>query len=182
MDLIELLKSLENVSPKLVNSDPLLPPVLQGNFLKGSLIFPLLKECSEFSEAELSIIDSNETEKVKKCKTLLLRENTKFKGKCNLYSIYLGPTVYDPKPLLDKDSISPLMYDPVRFEPIKKISITIPIDLNKEDLKAYAINKLTKMLNNPDYYTPPGFKNILIQGDFELYECKEESKPVTFNL
>jgi hypothetical protein len=103
-----------------------------------------------------------------------------------LYKILYSPVIYDPidlqKPVKDSMIISPLLYNPVTFEPGRKIVIEwIPADLYDrqeeihsitwEDEKIYLREKLEELLANPDHYKPKGRRALMVR--FALDKTEE---------
>jgi len=139
-------------------------------------------QTEEFSECEELIILKHPTVdldgEVKLVETRRLGENQKFKGKCYLLSLAHTPEMFDPKtmhtPVLDGASITPTMYDPVTFQPKRKIvlefsaeSIKDDINSTEEDKRKQLHETLDKILDNPEYYQVKGYRGILIRGLFE---------------
>jgi hypothetical protein len=106
---------------------------------------------------------------------------------CYFYSIVYSPIIYDPKeittPVKDGMVISPLLYNPVTFEPGRKIVIEwIPADLYDrqeeihsitwEDEKIYLREKLEELLANPDHYKPKGRRALMIRYALDKTEEK----------
>jgi hypothetical protein len=116
-------------------------------------------------------------------------EDFKFKGKCYLLSLSLTPEMYDPnsmtKIVKDGANISPTMYDPITFEPKKKILLEFSMDRpqdgvtnHEEVIRQELHGLLDKVLNDPDTFRIKGVRGLLIRGLFETVETKDTSTTI----
>lgn len=92
-----------------------------------------------------------------------------------IYTISFTPLIYDLStintPVKDGCVMSPTIYDPVTFEPIRSITLTWSPEIvqdypnvdAEEFVKQTLINKLIKVLSNPDDYKPEGFRGCIIR-------------------
>ena len=139
-------------------------------------------QTEEFSECKELIILKYPTiqlvSEVKLVETRKLGENQKFKGNCYLLSLFLTPEMFDPNkihtPVLDGACITPTLYDPMTFEPKKKIVLefspeALQDDVNStEEVKRKQLHEtLDKILDNPELYHVKGEKGVEIRGLFE---------------
>ena len=142
-------------------------------------------KCEEFSECtELTILDNPAYENDgKSCKvqTYKVIEGQKFGGKGFLLSISLSPEIFNPetihKPVKDGACITPTLYDPLTFEPTKKIVLQFSpervqdgISNNVEVIGQELHDLLDKVLDNPQDYQIKGERSVLVRGIFETNE------------
>ena len=125
-------------------------------------------------------IKDDASEEVISAASYVLRQGAKFKGVSYLYTITLTPEVFDPndihKPVKDRCSITPTMYDPNTFTAYKKIIL----DLQQTDIEATQDGKknyrkdlhdrLDDILDNQREYTVKGKKSIMLRGKFPMME------------
>lgn len=94
---------------------------------------------------------------------------------CYLYQILFTPEMYCPttlhEPVKDGCVLTPMMYDPLSFQPKQSVTIT----WNKEEVqdlitlgsirdeKQFLINKLGKVLENPEAYKPEGARGVVVR-------------------
>ena len=134
MKLKELIEKITNSSDFLEKSKfKSLTPLHQ--VIYGEELYPYLEEiknCEEFINCdELHILktpvtlDGNGNSIISKNYKLV--DEQSFKGKCYLLSLSLTPEMYDPKkimePVMDDAVLTPAIYNPLNFEPKKKIII-----------------------------------------------------------
>jgi hypothetical protein len=105
-----------------------------------------------------------------------LGDNTKFDGKVFLYNLSFTPEIFDPNslhtPVKNGALITPALYDPMTFEPTKKIVLTWTPEMaqdisgiNKELTFKNDIHKLLDdVLENPEEYKVKGERKILLRG------------------
>jgi hypothetical protein len=142
-------------------------------------------KCEEFSECtELTILDNpayeNDGESYM-VQTYKVIEGQKFGGKGFLLSISLSPEIFNPetihKPVKDGACITPTLYDPLTFEPTKKIVLQFSpervqdgISNNVEVIRQELHDLLDKVLDNPQDYQIKGERSVLVRGIFEKNE------------
>jgi hypothetical protein len=142
-------------------------------------------KCEEFSECtELTILDNpvyeNDGESYM-VQTYKVIEGQKFGGKGFLLSISLSPEIFNPetihKPVKDGACITPTLYDPLTFEPTKKIVLQFSpervqdgISNNGEVIRQELHDLLDKVLDNPQDYQIKGERSVLVRGIFEKNE------------
>lgn len=183
MELKELLiSSIETKTTTLDNELQIVEDYLYGQEL--TRIKEELLKCEEFSECEELIIlnhpiveDMNGVAKV--VPTFKIGEGMKFKGKCYLLSLSLTPVMYNPtdyvKPIKDGAVITPTIYDPITFEPKKKIILEFSPDrvqdgvTNHEEIVRQELHDLLdKVLNHPNEYQHEGSRYVMVRGLFEV--------------
>jgi len=140
------------------------------------LIKNQLLQCDEFKNVdELIIMDAPNGEFKNKDNSTFnvhafvhkFMKDTKYKGTCYLYYIGLSPGIYN-RPLDQvKNNIGfiPSLINPHTFESEKIITISVPVDSNKEQIKTILLN-LVDDLDNLKEYTLPQGRNIVIRGLF----------------
>ena len=195
------MKLKELIKNKIIKGNELSDEIIKGDEL--SVMIDLLKECDELQNCdELIIVKEpvflDENGKTKMTQTFKVDDNTSFKGKCYLHSIFLTPEMFDPNKINDlvKDgaSITPAIYCPKTFEPRKKIII----DFNPETLQDETIyslgnpsmiedaenerynsirkklhQTLDNILDSPQDYQIEGERHVLIRGIFEIKKNDE---------
>jgi len=139
------------------------------------------KECDSLEILEYPIVKSKNGEALT-VPTTKLSDVMKFKGKCYLLTLDLTPEMYDPnqlhKPVKNGAAISPVMYDPVTFEPKKHIVLSWSPEMaqdmsgtnNEETLRNDIHKLLDEVLDNPDEYRIKGFRGVFVRGLFEVIE------------
>jgi hypothetical protein len=164
-------------------------------FLKKDLE-PLKEEllkCDEFSECEgIEFMDIPVQEiegKTYFAQTINLGGNTKFKGKVYLYNLSFTPEMFDPNslhtPVKNGALITPVLYNPMTFEPTKKIVLTWSpemaqdmIGVNKELTFKNDIHKLLDdVLDNPEEYKVKGERGIMVRGVFKTKNVDRKEPP-----
>jgi hypothetical protein len=164
-------------------------------FLKKDLE-PLKEEllkCDEFSECEgIEFMDIPVQEiegKTYFAQTINLGGNTKFKGKVYLYNLSFTPEMFDPNslhtPVKNGALITPVLYNPMTFEPTKKIVLTWSpemaqdmIGVNKELTFKNDIHKLLDdVLDNPEEYKVKGERGIMVRGVFKTKSVDRKEPP-----
>ena len=176
------MKLKELIKNKIIKGNELSDEIIRGDEL--SVMIDLLKECEELQNCdELIIIKEpvflDENGKTKMTQTFKVDDNTSFKGKCYLHSIFLTPEIFDPNKINDlvKDnaSITPAIYCPKTFVPRKKIIIEFnPETLQDAENERYnSIRKklhqtLDNILDSPQDYQIKGERHVLIRGVFEI--------------
>jgi hypothetical protein len=171
--------------------------VIYGDELRK--IYNDLKKTIEFKDCELIIVDDPhlnfspiDLEKkhiliekkgslktnLKLCESVKLGNINRFKKKCYLYSLTLSPEVFSPedlnKEVKDGASISPLIYDPINFEPHKILKLKINHDElvhNKKEIIKNAQKLVEDIINNSEEYTPKGNRSIIFRGVYQHLEC-----------
>jgi hypothetical protein len=143
--------------------------------------------CEEFSECtELTILDHPTYEndgKVYQVQTYKVIEGQKFGGKGFLLSVSLTPEIFNPEtihnPVKDGSCITPTLYDPLTFEPTKKIVLQFSPERVQDGISNHdAIIRqelhdlLDKVLDNPKDYQIKGERYVLIRGVFETNEIR----------
>lgn len=175
----------------------------------GEELYPYLEEiknCEEFINCdELHILktpvtlDGNGNSIISKNYKLV--DEQSFKGKCYLLSLSLIPEMYDPKkimePVMDDAVLTPAIYNPLNFEPKKKIIIefnpemlqdqslylignpSMIEDAEKEvknNLRKKLHETLDKILDNPENYHPKVDKSVMVRGMFEIIDTPKTSE------
>ena len=198
MKLAKLLTELEKLSPELFNAYPP-SPLLSGKNLETELILTLLKSTDEFKDADLRIMplpvieapaDGYDLSKdsVLVAKTMLLQKSTRFIGKVFLYAITTTPKMYETSdfttPVKNGCGITPVLYDPEQFLPIRRIIMEFnPVsneDVTDAVIKTQLIEKLKHVLDNPKEYEAKGHRGIMVRGVFEVVEYDEAGGKETF--
>ena len=139
-------------------------------------------ECDDLEIVHYPIFKLGE-DKVLTTQTHRYGEDIKYRGKCYLYSISLTPEMYEPAkvliPVKDGASISPILYDPSTFEPLKKIVLTFSPEgqMDDETKKQEIRDLLNKVLDNPEEYRTKGTRGILIRGVFEQINYDRKFEP-----
>ncbi len=116
-------------------------------------------------------------------------EDTKYRGKCYLYSISLTPEMYDPSKMLEPvkngAAISPAIYNPMTFEPTKHILLTwspemaqdLSVTKDETTLRNDIHKLLDDVLDNPEEYRMKGTRHIMIRGVFEIVNDERKFEP-----
>ena len=118
-------------NPNLTNESFVDETCLYGNELDKYK--NIIKECDEFAKCDsldiltmpiVKVVD----DKIYSSNTVKLSDLMEFKGRCYLLSLALTPEMYDPsqliKPVKNGAAMGPTMYDPLTFEPRKRILLT----------------------------------------------------------
>ncbi len=156
-----------------------------GYFTNDILDYDQLKKlkdhilkCDEFQDVEkLEFVKQpnfkNEiTGRIMTTKSYKLCDETKFGGVCYIFSIEVTPEIYRSeafhKPVKDGACITPTMYNPFNFEPVKYIcvefnpeSIWNTSDTNKKD---ELIKRFMNVLKSPEEYLVKGQREFIIRG------------------
>ena len=156
----------------------------------------LIKECDEFAKCDsLDILTmpivKGVDDKIYSSNTVKLSDLMEFKGRCYLLSLALTPEMYDPsqliKPVKNGAAMGPTMYDPLTFEPRKRILLTwspemvqdiLNIDTEQEQ-RQIIHNLLDDVLDNPEEYKTKGFRGILVRGLFEVIDNNDGSEVIS---
>jgi len=155
-----------------------------------------IKECDEFAKCDsldiltMPLVKGND-DKIYTSNTVKLSDLMEFKGKCYLLSLALTPEMYDPsqliKPVKNGAAMGPTMYDPLTFEPRKRILLTwspemvqdiLNIDTEQEQ-RQIIHNLLDDVLDNPEEYKTKGFRGILVRGLFEVIDNNDGSEVIS---
>lgn len=165
-------------------------------------IYDKLQNCDEFFECHLiliqmpcvnRIIDNVVTTKM--VNTHELYEGNKYTGSTYLKDISLTSIIYDPADInvavLDGCSISPVMYNPENFAPLRKISLRYDIEqtrlidgrfqerLTEKEMREKLHRQLDDLLDNPKKYEPKGKRGIMLRGLFN-YKTPDKAKSVDY--
>jgi hypothetical protein len=152
-----------------------------------------LLKCDEFSECEgiefmefpVQLIEG----KSYSAQTMKLGDNTKFDGKVFLYNLSFTPEMFDPNslhtPVKNGALITPALYDPMTFEPRKKIVLTFSPEMvqdvsgaNDELTLRNDIHKLLDdVLDNPEEYKVKGERGIMVRGVFKTKNVDRKEPP-----
>jgi len=152
-----------------------------------------LLKCDEFSECEgIEFMDIPVQEiegKTYSAQTMKLGDNTKFDGKVFLYNLSFTPEMFDPNslhtPVKNGALITPALYDPMTFEPRKKIVLTWSPEMaqdvsgaNNELTLRNDIHKLLDdVLDNPEEYRVKGERGIMVRGVFKTKSVDRKEPP-----
>jgi hypothetical protein len=150
-----------------------------------------LKQCDEFIDCDLRILSSPagggidaESGLQLVSKTFNLFEGTKFGKKCHLYKISLTPKLYNPDFFYKTEGsyISPVIYNPEKFTPYKKLILDYDMVKSHDDIstyRKYLHNVLDDMLDYPEAYDKvKSERGITIRGHFEYYSVPNEAERV----
>lgn len=204
--IIEILSSgeLKNNKGYVINPSGIRDNVIYGEELDSYV--DRIKQCEEFEGCEELVImkypvtlDGNNKSITSRNYKVL--EGQKFKGKCYLLSLSLMPEMYDPKkmmePVLDGAVLTPTIYNPVNFEPKKRIvmefnpeilqdqhiygigSPSMIEDAEKEvltNLRKRLHETLDKILDNPTNYQQETEQSVMVRGMFEVIENTKETE------
>ena len=154
-----------------------------------------LLKCDEFSECEgiefmefpVQLIEG----KSYSAQTMKLGDNTKFDGKVFLYNLSFTPEMFDPNSLhttvKNGALITPALYDPMTFEPTKKIVLTWSPEMAQDvvghhnNFEATLKNDIRKLLDdvlkNPEEYRVKGERGILVRGVFKTKNVDRKEPP-----
>ena len=153
-----------------------------------------LLKCDEFSECEgiefmefpVQLIEG----KSYSAQTMKLGDNIKFDGKVFLYNLSFTPAMFDPNkihtPVKNGAAITPALYDPMTFEPTKKIVLTWSPEMaqdllvpnnNEVTLKNDIRKLLDDVLENPEEYQIKGERGILVRGVFKTKNVDRKEPP-----
>ena len=155
----------------------------------------IIKGCDEFAICDsLEILNFpaviGKNGKSYNVNTVKLSDLMEFKGRCYLLSLATTPEMYDPskmcKPVKNGAAISPTVYDPITYEPLKKILLTFSPEMNQdllvmgreETLRNNIYKLLDDVLTNPEEYQIKGVKGIMVRGLFEVIENNDGSEPI----
>jgi len=85
-----------------------------------------LQACDEFKDCKITVVD-HPISQVYKLYTYKVRDNTRFSGEVFLFNIALSPVMYNLSkvysPVKDNCSISPVVYYPEDFTPLRRIDL-----------------------------------------------------------
>jgi hypothetical protein len=126
-----------------------------------------------------------------KAESYKLVEGQKFKGVCYLLSLALTPEVFNPDtihtPVKDGACITPLVYNPETFKPLRKIVLEYNPERAQDglidgdyELKMEMKDLLDKVLDNPYDYQVKGERGVLVRGVFEKNEIVKEVTPTRY--
>lgn len=141
-----------------------------------------LKKGEMFEQADIVLVDEpfsvvNKDGLPIDLVSMKLDEFSKFKGKCFIYSFHLIPGVYNPEDLsttIDGGLVTPLLYNPVSFNPYRKIILDVGPDItDRESL----IKQFNEVLDNIEHYSPKPVFHVIIRGLFDA--CSGESGEFT---
>lgn len=144
-------------------------------------------ECTELNFMNMPMILSNDDTPLK-AESYKLVEGQKFKGVCYLLSLALTPEVFNPDtihtPVKDGACITPLVYNPETFKPLRKIVLEYNPERAQDgivdgdyELKMEMKDLLDKVLDNPYDYQVKGERGVLVRGVFERNEVVKEVIP-----
>ena len=121
--------------------------------------------------------------------TVKLSDVSRFKGNGYILSFALLPEMYDPKtlhkPVKDGAAITPALYDPITFEPKKKIVLEFSPEMAQDlqmangeaILRQHLHDLLDKVLDNPEDYRVKGERPIIVRGFFDEVDEKKQDVP-----
>ena len=144
-------------------------------------------ECTELNFMSMPMILSNDDIPLK-AESYKLVEGQKFKGVCYLLSLALSPEVFNPDtihtPVKDGACITPLVYNPETFKPLRKIILESNPERAQDgivdgdyELKMEMKDLLDKVLDNPYDYQVKGERGVIVRGVFERNEIVKEVTP-----
>lgn len=147
-------------------------------------------ECTELNFMNMPMILSNDDAPLK-ADTYKLVEGQKFKGVCYLLSLALTPEVFNPDtlhtPVKDGACITPLVYNPETFKPLRKIVLEYSPERAQDgivdgeyELKMEMKSLLDKVLDNPYDYQVKGERGVIVRGVFEKNEIVKEVTPTRY--
>ena len=144
-----------------------------------------LKQCDEFKDCNLVIAnypvmpDPHKEGNTIQMQTLRLHQDVRFSGISYLYSINLTPKMFDMdeliKPVKDGCLITPPIMDVDTFKLKKKIVLSFDeydennIQVNRDLVKAELKRKIDQIFEDPESYTPPGHRSIMLRGMFKYH-------------
>jgi hypothetical protein len=142
-----------------------------------------LKQCDEFKDCNLLIAkfpvmpDPHKEGQTIHMQTLRLHQDVRFAGISYLYSINLTPKMFDMDELIEpvKDGclITPTVMDVKTFKLNKKVVLSFNefdddnIKVNSDLVKAELKRKIDQIFEDPESYTPPGHRSIMLRGMFK---------------
>lgn len=120
------------------------------------------------------------------------QEGLKFAGRAYILSLALTPKMYDPsqilKPIKNGAGLSPTIYNPETFEPVKKIILEFKPERTQDGITNHEAvirqelhDLLDKVLDNPEDYMMEGKRGLLIRGIFEREGDDSNTKESPFN-
>jgi len=147
-------------------------------------------ECTELNFMNMPMILSNDDTPLK-AESYKLVEGQKFKGVCYLLSLALTPEVFNPDtlhtPVKDGACITPLVYNPETFKPLRKIVLEYNPERAQDgivdgdyELKMEMKDLLDKVLDNPYDYQVKGERGVIVRGVFERNEVVKEVTPARY--
>ena len=85
-----------------------------------------------------------------------------------VYKVMFSPVMYDPtayvKPVKNGCSITPVVYNPINFEPTKHIMLSwSPEGGDDTRIKSELKDKLFDILENPEEYMQKGYRSVLLR-------------------
>jgi len=146
-----------------------------------NLVIDSLKQCDEFKLVDsIEIMEQPrvyiENEKSLVANTIKLNDDTQFVGKLHLLSISLTPMMYDPATLnmsVKNDAcITPTLYNPITFEPYRRIMMEIPVEEKLDTNKLHSI--LTDIICNEKDYMQKPIHGVLLRGVFTVKDKCDE--------
>lgn len=165
-------------------------------------IYDKLQNCDEFFECHLILnempyvlrtIDNVVTNKT--VNTHVLYEGNEYTGSAYLNDISLTPIMYDPAdinvPVYDGCTISPVMYNPENFKPLRKILLHYDVEqtklidgrfqerLSENEMREKLHKKLDDLLDNTKKYETKGMRGIMLRGLFN-YKTPDKAKRVDY--
>lgn len=151
--------------------------VLMGQYLQ--LYREEILKTDEFKNIdELILLDapiSNVGDRFMTAESYMINRNSKFEGKCYLYSINLTPTVTADSDVtdyfVDGGSITPVSYDENDFSPYQIIGLKFSLgNITKQtslfETRSQLHNLLDRILDDPYKYQIPGKRNVYVRGVF----------------
>ena len=134
------------------------------------------KGCDEINFLSYPVVQVDG--KTMSVQTYKWEEGLKFSGKSYILSLALTPKMYDPsqilKPIKNGAGLSPVLYNPENFEPVKKIILEFRPDRPQDGITNHEAvirqelhDLLDKVLDNPENYLMEGKRELLIRGIFE---------------
>ena len=87
-----------------------------------------------------------------------------------VYKVMFSPVMYDPtayvKPVKNGCSITPVVYNPINFQPTKHIMLSWCPEGSSDDdarIKSELKDKLSDILENPEEYMQKGYRSVLLR-------------------
>ena len=88
-----------------------------------------------------------------------------------IYKVMFSPVMYDPtayvKPVKNGCSITPVVYNPINFQPTKHIMLSWNPEGSGDDddvrIKSELKDKLSDILENPEEYMQKGYRSVLLR-------------------
>jgi hypothetical protein len=136
----------------------------------------------DFMEYPVQVIDGT----AYTAQTMKLGNGITFVGTPYIYNISFTPEMYDPNsihtPAKDGAAITPTLYNPMTFEPTKKIVLHfnpegLMGETSDETKKQEIRDLLEKVLQNPEEYQIKGERGIMVRGVFKTKEFGTEKPP-----